>query len=333
LTGQPIIPAPVEGGSLASVPWDAPDVSTGAMLLEPIRETFHLDALHGDVRVLDFEKPCTFDYSKPHPVSTVDGRRIGKFKRNLEAFIEYWRARGWNVSYSVLAMRYDKRTGELAVKGDRVLHYGVQRFLQGVERRCMVQGHRKGERRLKREARGHFCEHLKVEYVCVMEPTEEGVYNHANLVIASNGPLPSDSVLSDIWAHSTYGTSYNVSTSIVKREKQAGLASYLAKNLGNYLSKTMQEGEEEGRVEQGGEETGAEGAAWKSDRIATRKRVSNYVSHSRGWLPYGAQEEWKRLFVQEAYFWRCDRGFYHTEMGQTMPKWLGWLRRQGMGAA
>jgi hypothetical protein len=230
-------------------------------------------------------------------------------------------------------MKYDKRTGRLAVRGKRALHYATQRWVQSLRRGKHVRGWKKIAVALELgfgSTDPILWERppVKLQLMCVMEPTAMGVFNHANLVIASEGPLPPDSVLSDIWAHSTYGTSYNVLTSAVRVEDEGRMASYLAKNLGNYLSKTLEEEEAEGEGEEG--DTGAEGAVQKSVEIATRKRVSNYVSTSRDWLPYGHQWHWLKYFKEKAYFWRCDRGFYHTEATDARRAWFSWLKRQGM---
>src|ERR1019366_6551154 len=187
-----------------------------------------------------------------------------------------------------------------------------QRFIQALRRGERPEGWRR-----KRDGDVWKRAPLKVKNMRVVEPNEAGVVNHANLVLATNGPMPSKHELKAVWAHVTYGTSFELDSNEVKEGGTRQLSNYLAKFLGRYLSKTL-----DGGVGAGGEDSPAEGGARTSDGNATRLRVSNYVSSSRDWLPEGAQDEWVSTFVENAYFWRCDRGFYHTEMGQTMPKWL-----------
>lgn len=236
------------------------------------------------MRVLIGQLPCTFSSDRPHPVASIEGRRLARFRRSLEGGIRFARKRGLSVRFVTLAMRYDPLTGEL--KGD--LRYCTQRFIQKLRRK-----------------------RIDLEYARVTEETKVGVRNHAHLVIASRGELPADHDLKDLWASSTYGSSFEVRSVTVK---DVGVISrYMAKALGSYMSKSFP----------------AEGGLDSSYQNATGKtRVTAYATFSRGWLPKGATNEWKRLFRENAFFWLCDRGFYHTNLGDTSVKWFAWIDRQ-----
>jgi hypothetical protein len=191
-------------------------------------------------------------------------------------------------------MRYDPTTGRL--KGN--LRYSTQRFIQKLRR--------KG---------------IKLEYAMVKETTAKGTRNHAHLVIASRGELPNDHGLKDVWAAATYGTSFEVQSAEVK---DVGVVSrYMAKAMGAYMAKGF-DAVSVPEAEGGGLDSGYQNATGKT-------RVSAYATFSRGWLPKGATDEWKRLFRENAFFWLCDRGFFHTNLGDTAVKWLGWIDRQAKG--
>jgi len=151
---------------------------------------------------------------------------------------------------------------------------------------------------------------LELEYLRVVETTQAGVTNHAHLVLAVKGDFPPEHDLKDAWAHATKGSSYQVKS--IRANADVGwLSRYLSKALGSYLSKSFPEAE--GR--------GLDG----SDRNAT---VQAHVSTSRGWLPTGAESKWVEFFHKNAFFWLCDRGFWHTDMGETGKRWLEWINLQ-----
>lgn len=155
---------------------------------------------------------------------------------------------------------------------------------------------------------------IELEYARVTEESHAGVRNHAHLVIASRGELLGDHDLKDLWASSTYGTSFEVKSAKVS---DVGVVSrYMSKALGSYMSKSFPE-------------AGGRGLDSGYQNATARTRVTAYATFSRGWLPEGSEVEWKRLFRENAYVWLCDRGFYHTEIGDTSVKWLSWLDRQG----
>lgn len=217
-------------------------------------------------------------------MSSKEGRRLAKFRRDLEGGIGYAKGRGWNLRFVTLAMAYNPATGYL--KGN--LRHSTQRFIQKLRRRVG-----------------------SLEYARVTEETHAGVRNHAHLVIASRGGLPSDHGLKDVWASSTYGTSFEVKSAKVA---DVGVVSrYMSKALGSYMSKSFPE---------------AEGRGLDSSYV-NATRVTAYATFSRGWLPKGARTKWSELFRENAFIWNCDRGFYHTDLGDTSVKWLAWLDRQG----
>lgn len=152
---------------------------------------------------------------------------------------------------------------------------------------------------------GYECEYNQVK-----EASSSEVKNHSNLVIAFRGAVPTHEQLKDFWAHATYGTSYQVYQRPVY--DIGGLARYLSK----YLSKQLEE------------EPAPEAPLDRGYQIATPSRATDYVSRSRGWLPIGAEKEWKRLFIEYAVIWLCDRGFYHTDCKETWDRWLSWLLSQ-----
>lgn len=183
-------------------------------------------------------------------------------------------------------MRYDSK-GEVAAP----LRGCVQRLVQTLRRRKLV-----------------------IEYLRVIEPTQAGVRNHAHLVLAAKGgELLAEHALKDIWAHATYGTSYEVKLVPASSLDVGWLSRYLSKALGSYLSKSF---------------PGAEGGGL--DSSCQNATANDYVSSSRGWLPVGSEKEWKRLFRENAFIWLCDRGFYHTNLGDTGVKWLNWIDSQGL---
>lgn len=235
--------------------------------------------------------PCTYSRDKPHPVASIASRRIARFRRHLQGGIELWKSRGRALTYVVVAVR--TKDGRPVVN----LRYATQRFIQKLRR--------KG---------------LALEYLRVVEPNGAGITNHANLVIASKGELPSKHELKDTWAASTYGTSYELESAQV--QDVGMLSRYLSKFLGSYLSKSF-----EGRGEATGEGGNpAEGGLDSRYQNATRAtRVTDYVTTSRNWLPVGAEKEWKRLFVECAVIWLCDRGFFHTDLRDTTERWLEWV--------
>lgn len=230
--------------------------------------------------------PCTFrKYNDageiiPHPVPSVAGRRIARFRRNLEGGIHRWRARGRSIVYVVVAMRYDRSTGKLAGN----LRYATQRFVQILRRRGYL-----------------------FEYIQVKEPNGSGIENHSNFVLAVKGATPSKREMKDVWAHATYGTSFELESAPV--EDVGGVSRYLAKFLGSYLSKSF---------------PGEAGL----DSTSRMQRPESYVSKSRDWLPMGATKEWSRLFVENAVVWTCDRGFFHTDLRDTTVKWLDWVAKR-----
>lgn len=224
--------------------------------------------------------PCIFDRARDHPLPTAEGRRFARFRRRIEAGIRYQRGRGRTVYFLTLAMRYDRGTGRL--KGN--LRYSTQRFVQ----------------MLRRSGRS-------VEYLRVIESTAEGVKNHAHLVLAVDGEMPSDHAVKSMWARATYGSSFEAKA--IRASPDVGqLTRYLSKALGSYLSKSFPDAEGVGLD--------------RSDRSAT---VRDHVSTSRGWMPDGAEAKWKELFRENAFIWLCDRGFYHTDLGETSVKWLRWV--------
>ncbi len=275
-------------------------------LLAPLEteERFWNDPSRGGMKVRFGTYPCTFDRERPHPVASIAGRRIARFRRHLEGGIQYHQGRGARILYVVIAMRYDQLTGRL--RGN--LRYSTQRFIQKLRRGG-----------------------LRVEYLRVVEPNESGVKNHANLVMAVYGEVPTKHEMKDAWAAATYGTSFELESSRVQDVGQ--LSAYLSKFLGAYLSKTLDEsGPDVDSVPEGAHS--AEGASSpvgldnRYHNATASTRVSEYVTSSRDWLPLGAEKEWKRLFRENAYFWTCDRGFVHTTLGETGPKWLAWIDRQ-----
>ena len=230
--------------------------------------------------------PCTFRSDQPHPVGSIEARRLARFRRHIEGGIRYQEKGGATVYFLTLAMRYDRSTGHL--KGD--LRYSTQRFIQILRR--------KG---------------LSIEYLRVIESTAQGAKNHAHLVLAVKGELPPEHDLKDVWSRATYGTSFEVKN--IRANQDIGwLSRYLSKALGSYLMKNQ--------FPEGSEATGGLDGSYHN---AT---VKNHVSTSRGWLPVGAEAEWKHLFRKNAFFWMCDRGFYHTDLGKTTSKWLNWIDRQ-----
>jgi hypothetical protein len=178
------------------------------------------------------------------------------------------------------------------------LRYATQRFIQ----------------KLRREG-------YRIEFGKVKEPNSRRIVNHANLVIMSDRPLPSKHVLKDMWAGSTYGTSFELESAPVTDVGM--LARYLSKFLGSYLTKTWTG---EGTGQQASPAEGGLDSRYQNATVQTR--VSEYVTWSRGWLPVGAEKEWKRLFVENAVVWLCDRGFFHTDLRDTSVKWIEWLKRQ-----
>lgn len=248
-------------------------------------QEFTVDPERGGMRILVGTLPCTYSKDLPHPIATVEGRRIARFRRNLEGGMRYAKEKGWSITFVTLAMRYDE-TGN--TKGD--LRYSVQRFVQKLRRTGIT-----------------------LEYSRVTEETTVGVRNHAHLVIASNRGLPGEHDLKDVWASVTYGTSYQIKRAMVN---DFGVVSrYMAKALGSYMAKSFKN---------------PEGLDSSYLNATDKPRVSTYATFSRGWLPAGASTEWVNLFKKHAYFWLCDRGFYHTELGDTMIRWLGWVRRQAL---
>lgn len=193
------------------------------------------------------------------------------------------------VDYFVVTVSYDIVTGVLAAD----LKDSVNRFTQLLRRLG-----------------------FKFEYFRVVEPTARGVVNHANLVIRWDAPpervLPgvlvtmnghltfSPTLVSELWRRATMGTSYVVYSEPVFLDGSdswqgtpEGLVSYLSK----YLSKSI---------------GGSKG----------------YVSHSRNWIPKGSTAEWKRLFVEFAVRYTCNRGYWHTDVSAVVPKWLAWVVKQ-----
>ena len=288
--------------------------------------------------------PCLFDRNRPHPVASVEGRRLARFRRKLEAGIVVPRERGYRVRFLTLAMRYDVDTG----KTEGNLRYSTQRFIQKLRR--------KG---------------IELEYARVTELTAAGARNHVHLVVVSKQELPGDHDLKDLWAASTYGTSYQVQSAEVK--DVGVVARYMAKALGAYMTKQGPEGldssdqtataktalqtdknvsnetlvHESGineasetshrggskdvSVEPSGTRGGQEIPSHEVERLqkeTPRLRVSTYATFSRGWLPTGAESEWKRIFVERAVIWCCDRGFFHTDLRDTNERWYDWLKRQ-----
>jgi hypothetical protein len=293
------------------------------VLLEPT-QVFRTELDRGGMRVLQGIFPCTFKGEiSEHPVATIAGRRIARFRRHIEGGIRYHVKRGRTIYFTTVAMRYNLQSGDLAVHLNDLktlrdpMHYCVDRFIQILRR-----GERwpKAERLLKGEWKRIPVE---VEYLRVLESTQEGVTNHAHLVLAVRGEMPSEHDLKDVWSRATYGTSFEVKN--YKAHPDIGeLTRYLSKALGSYLSKSFPEGAE--ATEGSSRPEGLD----QRYQIATGKgRVSDYVSTSRNWLPEGAEREWKRLFKECAWFWLCDKGFYHTDLGDTSVRWLEWIDRQG----
>src|SRR6266852_1987645 len=174
-------------------------LESSAQLLD-VEIRYRIDPERGGMKVRLGTLPCTFRKDVSHPVGSVEGRRIGRFRRHLEGGIRYQQKLGAAIYYVVVAMRYDELTGRL--KGN--LRYSTQRFIQMLRR--------KG---------------VKLEYLRVVEPNGRGVKNHANLVLAVKGDLPSKHELKDTWSTATYGSSFELESS---RVKDAGsLATYLSK--------------------------------------------------------------------------------------------------------
>lgn len=252
-------------------------------LLQTETRRFVINQEHG-LRQLLGTFPCTYPLGTPHPVASVEGRRLARFRRHFEGGVRYKVRGGSAIYFLTLAMRYEKGV----LKGD--LRYSTQRFIQTLRR--------KG---------------LSLEYLRVIESTQAGVRNHAHLILSvKGGELPPEHELKDIWAHSTYGSSFEVK--LYPANQDIGwLSRYLSKALGSYLSKSFPEA------------SSGERGLDSSCQNATN------VSTSRGWLPKGAEHEWKRLFRENAFIWSCSRGFYHTDLGETSPKWLNWIDRQAWG--
>jgi hypothetical protein len=234
-------------------------------------------------------RPCPLGPDRVHPTPS-HARRLSRYRRNLLAGVRIAKDECERVDYIVLTLRYDKETGGLAAN----LKDSVNRFTQILRRMG-----------------------FSFEYFRVVEPTAAGVVNHANLVIrwteAPTRVLPhvlvrmnnrlvfSPRLVSSLWSRATLGTSSVVYSQPVYldgsdswRGTPEGLVSYLSK----YLSKSI----------------GDPG--------------SSYVTHSRNWLPIGSSAEWKRLFVEYAVRYVCDRGFWHTDVSDVLSHWFLWLTSQ-----
>jgi len=223
--------------------------------------------------------------------STYD-RRLARFRRHIEAGVKCQVKDGARIYFLTLAMRYDRETGVLAVHLDHLKH-PRDPMHYCVDRFMQIIRRR----------------NLSIEYLRVVESTKEGVKNHAHIVLAvKGGDLPGEHELKNVWSHATYGTSYEVKAYPANQDV-GWLTRYLSKALGSYLSKEIVDPE------------GLDGRCQNAT-------PANYVSTSRGWLPEGAEKAWKRLFMENAFIWTCDRGFYHTDLGDTSVKWYAWLSRQ-----
>jgi len=234
-------------------------------------------------------RPCPLGPDRVHPTPS-HARRLSRYRRNLLAGVRIAKDECERVDYIVLTVRYDKETGSLAAN----LKDSVNRFTQLLRRMGFL-----------------------FEYFRVVEPTVAGVVNHANLVIRWTEPpsvvshnvlvrmngrlIFSPRLVSSLWNRATLGTSSVVYSQPVEldgsdswRGTPEGLVSYLSK----YLSKSI----------------GDSG--------------SSYVSHSRDWLPTGSSAEWKRLFVEFAVRYVCNRGFWHTDVSNVISRWLLWVTSQ-----
>jgi hypothetical protein len=264
--------------------------SVQASLLLDINDTSQQDSrrivrLHCLLQDLD-PRPCPYGPDRAHPTPS-HARRLSRYRRNLLAGVRIAKARLRRVDYLVLTLRYEKSSGVLSAN----LKESVNRFVQLLRRM-----------------------NYSFEYFRVVEPTAAGVVNHANLVIRWNedprwnspdvlvrmkGRLVfSPRLVSALWNRATLGTSSVVYSQPVELDGSdtwkgtpEGLVSYLSK----YLSKSI----------------GDSG--------------SNYVSHSRSWLPQGSTGKWKNLFVEYAVRYCCDRGFWHTDVSAVLPRWLSWV--------
>ena len=206
--------------------------------------------IEGILHDLD-SRPCPLGPDGVHPAPS-HARRLSRYRRNLLAGVRIAKSRKMRVDYFVLTLLYDKSTGELASD----LKESVNRFTQLLRRMG-----------------------LEFEYFRVVEPTAQGVVNHANLVIRwtkdpreiSTDTLVtmkghstfSPRLVSQLWKRATLGTSYVVYSEPVFldgsdswRGTPEGLVSYLSK----YLSKSL-----------GGSKS--------------------YVTHSRNWVPKGSTAE------------------------------------------
>ena len=269
--------------------------------MEPIRASALLDTndtsqqasrrivrIEGLLQDLD-TRPCPLGPDRVHPTPS-HARRLSRYRRNLLAGVRVAKDECERVDYIVLTLRYDRGTGTLSAD----LKDSVNRFTQLLRRMG-----------------------FRFEYFRVVEPTSAGVVNHANLVVRwteppsqvsphvlvrMNGRLVfSPRLVSSLWSRATLGTSSVVYSQPVEldgsdswRGTPDGLVSYLSK----YLSKSIGD-------------TG-----------------SSYVTHSRDWLPAGASAEWKRLFVEFAVRYVCDRGYWHTDVSEVLSRWFLWLTHQ-----
>ena len=234
-------------------------------------------------------RPCPLGPYRVHPTPS-HARRLSRYRRNLLAGVRIAKEECERVEYIVLTLRYDKGTGALAAS----LKDSVNRFTQLLRRMG-----------------------FSFEYFRVVEPTAAGVVNHANLVIRwteaptlvspdvlvrmGNRLVFSPRLVSSLWNRATLGTSSVVYSQPVEldgsdswRGTPEGLVSYLSK----YLSKSIGDAS------------------------------SSYVTHSRNWLPTGSSAEWKRLFVEFAVRYVCDRGYWHTDVSSVLTLWLFWVTSQ-----
>lgn len=247
----------------------------------------HIVRVQGLLEDLD-PRPCPLGPDRAHPTPS-HARRLSRYRRNLLGGVRIAKSQRLRVDYFVLTLRYDKESGALAAD----LKDSVNRFVQLLRRMG-----------------------FSFEYFRVVEPTAAGVVNHANMVVRwSEEParVRSDALVmlngrqvfsprlvSSLWSRATLGTSSVVySQPVVLDGSDAwqgtpeGLVSYLSK----YLSKSL----------------------------GTSKM--SYVSHSRNWLPAGSVATWKALFVEFAVRYTCDRGYWHTDVSNVLPKWLTWVVR------